>query len=538
MRRVAAFLLIAAVAVFAQGIIDHRGGTAGGGGAPTDAAYITQTPNGTLSAEQALSALATGILKSTTATGVVSIAVDADFPSTLTRDAEIDTFAELDAIVADATLGRALTHATDCTARTDGLAGDICVELDSDALFTCQPSAGDCDTAGEWIAVPAGSEVNNLETDGATGIADNEFFIGTGAGTGNYAALSGDVTSSNAGVVTIAANAVALTTDTTGNYAAGDAEAGAALTGDSATSFFAAGNLELARLPVGTANQLFKTNAGATAQEHATLAAEGGNEISVTFGVGTITLDVAEANLDLAAIGGTLGTGQADGAFILSSEIDTFSELDAIVADQTLVHSGSNIATATALAANPASTTGNYCADRNADGSCATQEDLDNLGGTAATAQIEDLAVTAGKIAKAARRKTLIVELFAPTADNATGDGKVYIPINSELDGHNIIAVEAWVVSTGTGGTLNVDLALCAATATGNACSGTVGDVLSTNLTVDENENKSTTAATAAVIDTAQDDLDTGEFIRIDVDAVHSTTAAKGLTITIVIEPE
>jgi len=40
---------------------------------------------------------------------------------------------------------------------------------------------------------------------------------------------------------------VALTTDTSGNYAAGDAEAGAALTGDTATAFFSAGQLEAAR---------------------------------------------------------------------------------------------------------------------------------------------------------------------------------------------------------------------------------------------------------------------------------------------------
>lgn len=51
---------------------------------------------------------------------------------------------------------------------------------------------------------------------------------------------------------TVAANAVALTTDTTGNYAAGDAEAGAALTGDSATSFFSTGNLEDARMMLKT----------------------------------------------------------------------------------------------------------------------------------------------------------------------------------------------------------------------------------------------------------------------------------------------
>jgi hypothetical protein len=48
--------------------------------APSDATYITQTPNGTLTAEQALSALATGLLKNTTTTGVLSIAAaDTDY---------------------------------------------------------------------------------------------------------------------------------------------------------------------------------------------------------------------------------------------------------------------------------------------------------------------------------------------------------------------------------------------------------------------------------------------------------------------------
>ncbi|MBI3231850.1 MAG: hypothetical protein HYZ51_02090, partial [Candidatus Doudnabacteria bacterium] len=42
------------------------------GGAPSDATYITQTANGTLSAEQALSALATGYMKVTTGTGVIT----------------------------------------------------------------------------------------------------------------------------------------------------------------------------------------------------------------------------------------------------------------------------------------------------------------------------------------------------------------------------------------------------------------------------------------------------------------------------------
>jgi len=47
----------------------------GGSSAPMDATYIVQTPNSTLTNEQVLSALATGIVKNTTTTGVLSIAV-------------------------------------------------------------------------------------------------------------------------------------------------------------------------------------------------------------------------------------------------------------------------------------------------------------------------------------------------------------------------------------------------------------------------------------------------------------------------------
>jgi hypothetical protein len=60
-------------------ITDQTSG--GGGGAPTDATYITQTANAGLSAEQALAALTTGILKVTTTTGVLSTAVAGDFPT-------------------------------------------------------------------------------------------------------------------------------------------------------------------------------------------------------------------------------------------------------------------------------------------------------------------------------------------------------------------------------------------------------------------------------------------------------------------------
>lgn len=51
-------------------IVSPGGGT--GGGAPADATYLTQTANGSLSAEQALSTLATGLMQVTTKTGAVT----------------------------------------------------------------------------------------------------------------------------------------------------------------------------------------------------------------------------------------------------------------------------------------------------------------------------------------------------------------------------------------------------------------------------------------------------------------------------------
>lgn len=58
--------------VVGAGGLQGPNGTPAAGSAPDNATYITQTPNGTLSAEQALSTLATGFMFSTTATGVVS----------------------------------------------------------------------------------------------------------------------------------------------------------------------------------------------------------------------------------------------------------------------------------------------------------------------------------------------------------------------------------------------------------------------------------------------------------------------------------
>src|SRR5437667_837590 len=50
----------------------------GGGGAPSDATYITQIANATLTNEQALAALSTGLLNVATTTGILTSFVPTD----------------------------------------------------------------------------------------------------------------------------------------------------------------------------------------------------------------------------------------------------------------------------------------------------------------------------------------------------------------------------------------------------------------------------------------------------------------------------
>lgn len=87
----------------------------------------------------------------------------------ITVPTEIDTFSELDTIVADETLARVLFHADDCTSLTDGREGDICWEQDQNRFFICEPSAGLCDTPGEWTqdtdSTGAGGGIDSVEED-------------------------------------------------------------------------------------------------------------------------------------------------------------------------------------------------------------------------------------------------------------------------------------------------------------------------------------------------------------------------------------
>lgn len=113
--------------------------------------------------------------------------------------------------------------------------------------------------------------------------------------------------------------------------------------------------------------------------------------------------------------------------------------------------------------------------------------------------------------------KSIQVDIFG---ELATGDGQAKILMPSDLNGMDLVEIEAHVGTAGTTGTTDIQI---------RNATGAV-DVLSTKLTIDSGETSSTTAATAAVINTANDDVDTSDVWYIDIDAV-STTAPEDLSV-------
>lgn len=197
-------------------------GSAGGvgGGAPTDATYITQTANGSLSAEQALASLASGVLKNTTGTGVLSVSTVAT--AEIADDAV--TYAKIQNVTAtDKVLGRSTAGAGDveeiaCTAAGRAILDDA----DASAQRT---------TLG--LGTIATQNANNVTISGGavTGITDLAIADG---GTGQSTAV-----------------------------AAFDALAPTTTQGD----LIYHNGTDNVRLAKGTATQVLKMNAGATAPE-------------------------------------------------------------------------------------------------------------------------------------------------------------------------------------------------------------------------------------------------------------------------------
>lgn len=127
-----------------------------------------------------------------------------------------------------------------------------------------------------------------------------------------------------------------------------------------------------------------------------------------------------------------------------------------------------------------------------------------------------------GLAASYAGTKGVSLPLSALDTDNlATGDGQAWFTVPACMNGMNLVGIVGTVATAGSGGTLptfNIR----------RVRSGSAVDMLSTALTIDLTETSSITAATAAVINTSNDDVQTGDLIKLDIDAVGSTPAKGG----------
>lgn len=120
--------------------------------------------------------------------------------------------------------------------------------------------------------------------------------------------------------------------------------------------------------------------------------------------------------------------------------------------------------------------------------------------------------------------RSFSIAVFDSATDCATGNGVIAFCVPASMASMDITDVVATAHTAGTTGTMDVQVRRRRVT--------TDADVLSTKLTIDSTEVSSITAAAAHVINASNDDLNEGDLIYIDVDAVQ-TTEAKGLTVTI-----
>ena len=116
--------------------------------------------------------------------------------------------------------------------------------------------------------------------------------------------------------------------------------------------------------------------------------------------------------------------------------------------------------------------------------------------------------------------RTIIIKALPDADDTYVGDGITAITIPTTFDGLYLYSIGGHVYTAGTGATTDVQLYNLT----------TAVDVLTTKLTIDAGELDSSTAATAVVIG-SQNRVYTATVLRIDVDQIASSTAAKGLEI-------
>jgi len=115
--------------------------------------------------------------------------------------------------------------------------------------------------------------------------------------------------------------------------------------------------------------------------------------------------------------------------------------------------------------------------------------------------------------------KNVVVKAISDDDMLYVADGITHFTVPIEMDGMDLASVGAHVYTASTSGIPTLQI---------HNLTDTV-DMLSTAITIDVSENDSKDAATPAVINTAVDDVSTGDVIRFDCDT--SGTGTKGMEI-------
>ena len=477
-----------------------------GGGAPSDATYITQTASTALSAEQNLSALSSGIMRVATTTGVVTALTDSAGIAANISD-ETGTGVEVFSI------SPTITTPTFVTTATIQSGTGISLASGTAGVLTVAGLSG----SAENLILDLGATANTGVITSGTGL--NILKLGNGAvGDIFYHDINGRTFFGYDGPGT---NAVVQ----------GGSAKGIEFNVNNAT--FATGTV---------------ATFGTTGVDFNLIL----DDFNFTMGAGTDIewqWDTAETN-DSYKLGLKVNAAADSGNFIICefADINTNFAVPAVVDPHLRIQSSDATSTSDFIQLWHDQTDANIEAGTGAMNLIATSVVVTALNtgngalelyGQAVASDINTGTDTTKSVTSDALAGSVMGEKVAEivvtdfTTDTATGDGQYYFVVPSSVSGMNLVGVAAQVITAGTTNATNVDLARCDTTTTGNACSGTVADMLSTNITIDTGENSTASAATPAVIDTSNDDVTTGEIVRVDVDGV-STTAAKGLIVVLV----
>lgn len=124
--------------------------------------------------------------------------------------------------------------------------------------------------------------------------------------------------------------------------------------------------------------------------------------------------------------------------------------------------------------------------------------------------------VTTGTIKGPSARRTVIIKCIDDATALTTGDAKARFVVPVELNGFDLVTVGAHVFTVSSSGTPTIQIR--------NATNSNL-DMLSTRITIDQSEKDSKDAAAAAVINTSNDNVATGDEICVDVDVAGTGTA-------------